>query len=44
MTEIANEPEPRSNLLRACELLESFIAGHAAAAHAKPLNETSWEK
>jgi hypothetical protein len=26
MTEIANEPKPRSKLLRACELLESFIA------------------
>jgi hypothetical protein len=24
MTEIANEPKPRSKLLRACELLESF--------------------
>ena len=28
MTEIANEPKPRSKLLRACELLESFIARH----------------
>jgi hypothetical protein len=29
MTEIANEPKPRSKLLRACELLESFIARHS---------------
>jgi hypothetical protein len=35
MTEIANEPKPRSKLLRACELLESFIARHGA--NAKPL-------
>jgi hypothetical protein len=42
MTEIANEPKPRSNLLRACELLESFITRHGA--NAKPLNEASWEK